>query len=50
MLYRWRAKTKLPNGSIEEVTVEASSSSNARAMLESQYGRNSVLGNVTRIW
>ena len=36
---------KLPNAPVERVTVTASSSYSAKAMLEAQYGKGSVVGN-----
>ena len=36
-------KVRLPNGSSEKVTIQAESSANAKAMLEAQYGRGSVV-------
>ena len=36
---------KLPNCPTERVTVTASSSYSAKAMLEAQYGKGSVVGN-----
>jgi hypothetical protein len=39
----WSAKIKLPNGSVQEVIVQADTSWNAKAMLESQYGKGSIV-------
>jgi hypothetical protein len=39
----WKAKVKLSNGSWQEVTVRADTMMNARAMLESQYGKGSIM-------
>lgn len=36
---------KLPNSPTERVTVTASSSYSAKAMLEAQYGKGNVVGN-----
>ena len=36
---------KLPNCPTEKVTVSASSSFTAKAMLEAQYGKGNVIGN-----
>jgi len=41
--YLWKAKVKLSNGSWQEVTVQADTMFNARAMLESQYGKGSIM-------
>jgi hypothetical protein len=38
----WTAKIKLKNGAIQEVTVQADSFFNAKAILESQYGKGSI--------
>jgi hypothetical protein len=43
--YSFSATVKLPNGNHQKVTVQADTGSNAKAMLESQYGR----GNVTNV-
>jgi hypothetical protein len=37
------AKVRLPNGSSEKVTVQAETAANAKAILEAQYGRGSVV-------
>ena len=39
----WRANIRLPNGFHQVVHVHADSQSNARAMLEAQYGRGCIL-------
>jgi hypothetical protein len=39
----FKATVRLPNGLHQEVFIEADSQSNARAMLEAQYGRGSIL-------
>jgi hypothetical protein len=39
----FKATVKLPNGLHQEVFVQADSQSNAKAMLEAQYGRGSIL-------
>lgn len=38
----YKAKVKLSNGSVQDVTVQADSPFNARAMLEAQYGTGSI--------
>jgi hypothetical protein len=43
----YKAWIKLPNGSKQEIRVQADSHSNAQAMLEAQYGKSNV-GVVTR--
>jgi hypothetical protein len=45
----WKAKVKLPNGAWQEVTVQADSFFNAKAMLESQYGKGSVVSGPTEV-
>jgi hypothetical protein len=40
---KYQAKIKLPNGSVQNVTVEADTNINAKAMLEAQYGKGSVI-------
>ena len=37
------ADVRLPNGSVQRVTVTADRSDNARAMLEAQYGRGCIV-------
>lgn len=39
----FKATVRLPNGLHQEVFIQADSQSNARAMLEAQYGRGSIL-------
>lgn len=39
----YKAKVKLPNGSAQDVTVQADSQSNAKSMLEAQYGKGSII-------
>ena len=39
----WKAVLKLSNGFHQEVRIQADSQSNAKAMLEAQYGRDSIL-------
>lgn len=38
----WKAKVRLSNGSWQEVIVQADTYFNAKAMLESQYGKGSI--------
>jgi len=45
----YKAKIKLPNGSAQDVTVEADNASNAKAMLEAQYGRGSAISFPTEV-
>jgi hypothetical protein len=45
----WRATIRLPNGNQQEVRVMADSQSNARQMIESQYGRGSILASVDKV-
>jgi hypothetical protein len=40
---QWKAIIRLPNGNQQEVRIQADSQQNARAMLEAQYGRGSIL-------
>lgn len=47
MTKRWEGKIRLPNGNRQTVTVEAESSSNAKALLEAQYGKANVYPNLT---
>ena len=35
----YKAKVKLKNGSVQDVTVQADNVPNAKAMIESQYGK-----------
>ena len=39
----WKAIVRLSNGFHQEVRIQADSQSNAKAMLEAQYGRDSIL-------
>ena len=39
----WKSVVKLSNGFHQEVRIQADSQSNAKAILEAQYGRNSIL-------
>jgi len=39
----YKARVRLPNGQSQEVTVQADSQSNAKAMLEAQYGKQNIL-------
>jgi len=39
----FKATVKLPNGLYQEVFIQADTQSNAKAMLEAQYGRGSIL-------
>jgi hypothetical protein len=45
----WRATIRLPNGNQQEVRVEANSQINARQMIESQFGRGSILFGVHKV-
>ncbi|SKC07818.1 hypothetical protein SAMN06295937_10772 [Sphingopyxis flava] len=48
-VHTYRAKVKLPNGSYQVVTVQADSTSNAKSMLEAQYGKGSVTSSPNRV-
>jgi hypothetical protein len=39
----WKAKVRLSNGTLQDVTMRADNYSNAKAMLESEYGKKSVV-------
>ena len=39
----WNAVVRVSNGFHQEVRIQADSQSNAKAMLEAQYGRDSIL-------
>jgi hypothetical protein len=45
----WKAKIRLTNGSIEEVLIQASNSFNAKAMLETQYGKGCIYTGPTEV-
>jgi hypothetical protein len=45
----WRATIRLPNGNQQEVRVQANSQINARQMIESQYGRGSIVFGVHKV-
>ena len=39
----YKARVRLPNGVTQEVSVQADTHSNAKAMLEAQYGKQNIL-------
>lgn len=39
---KYKADVKLPNGSTQQIVIDANSPANAKAMLEAQYGKGSV--------
>lgn len=41
--YTYEATVRLPNGYTEKVTVQASTGTNAKGLLEAQYGKGAVL-------
>ena len=45
----WKATIRFPNGNQQEVRVQADSQQNARAMLEAQYGRGSILFGIHKV-
>ena len=45
----WKATIRLSNGNQQEVRVMADSQANARAMVEAQYGRGSILFGVHKV-
>ena len=45
----WKATIRLPNGNQQEVRVMADSQQNAKAMIESQFGRGSILFGVDKV-
>jgi hypothetical protein len=49
MTSTYKAKVKLSNGSIQEVTVQADSYFNAKAMIEAQYGRGRIFSGPTKV-
>ena len=48
-MYQYKVRVRLPNTSGQDVVVRADSSSNARAMVEAQYGKGSIVAGPTRI-
>jgi hypothetical protein len=40
----WKARIKLPNGSQQVIYVQADNQSNAKQMIEAQYGKGSIIG------
>jgi len=40
---KYKAKIKLSNGSVQDVYVQADNINNARAMVETQYGKSSII-------
>lgn len=42
MTQTFTAKIRLPNGALQDVTVQADTIFNAKAMLEAQYGKGSI--------
>ena len=47
--YTFVAKVKLSNKQVQEVRIQASTMFNAKAMIESQYGKGSVLGGLKQL-
>ena len=45
----WKAIVRLANGNQQEVRVMADSQQNARAMIEAQFGRGSILFGVHKV-
>jgi hypothetical protein len=45
----WKATIRLPNGNQQEVRIMADSQQNAREMVESQYGRGSIIFGVHKV-
>ena len=45
----WKATIRLLSGNHQEVRVQADSQQNARAMIEAQYGRGSILFGVHKV-
>jgi hypothetical protein len=45
----WKATIRLPTGNRQEVRVMADSQANATAMIESQFGRDSILFGVHKV-
>jgi hypothetical protein len=45
----WKATIRLPTGNQQEIHVQANSQQNATAMIESQYGRDSILFGVHKV-
>ena len=45
----FKAKVKLKNGFLQDVTVQADNFMNAKVMLESQYGAGSVIWGPTEV-
>lgn len=39
----YKAKIKLTNGNSQDITIEADSPQNAKAMIESQFGQGSII-------
>jgi hypothetical protein len=45
----WTAKVKLSNGAIQEITVQADTYFNAKAMVEAQYGKRNIFSGPTEL-
>ncbi len=42
MTRKWKARIRVSNGAIQEITVEADNFFNARALIETQYGAGCI--------
>lgn len=49
MTKTWKAKIRLGKGGIQEITVQADSYFNAKAMIEAQYGKGSIFFGPTEV-
>jgi hypothetical protein len=49
MTYTWKFLVRLSNGSAQEICVRADDIFNAKAMLEAQYGKGSVIGGGSQV-
>jgi len=47
--YTYKARVKLPNGSSQEIRVQADSAQNAKAMIEAQYGKGCILNAPSKV-
>ncbi len=47
-MYTFKARILLPGGAQQEVTVQADNQVKAKALIEAQYGRGSIIGDTVR--
>jgi hypothetical protein len=45
----WKAKIRLKNGGLQDITVQADNYFNAKAMIETQYGKGCIFSGPTEV-